>query len=208
MNASLFSTPDLTHIDWKEYAKIYEPDQDSFLFLDALEKEISFIQQVQPSLLLEIGPGSGIISTFLSRLIRTSNSVATIAIDINMDACLVTRRTYQQNGTPYTDVVRSNLLSGMASRLQNKVDMIVFNPPYVPTESEETFLPSIESAYAGGVRGREVIDRLLPDISSILRTGGVFYLLLERENNPEEVMAILEKKGLRGNVMVDCSSDK
>ena len=46
------------------------PDQDSFLFLDALEKEISFIQQVQPSLLLEIGPGSGIISTFLSRLIR------------------------------------------------------------------------------------------------------------------------------------------
>ena len=50
----------------------------------------------------------------------------------------------------------------------------MFNPPYVPTSSEETFLPycfqlevkcrSIESAYAGGERGREVIDALLPDI--------------------------------------------
>lgn len=45
-------------------------------------------------------------------------------------------------------------------------------------------------------------------MKSILRIGGVFYLLLERENNPEEVMTTLEKKGLRGNVMVDCSSDK
>ena len=44
-------------------------------------------------------------------------------------------------------------------------------------------------------------------MKSILRTGGVFYLLLERENNPEEVMDILEK-GLRGNLMVYCSSDK
>lgn len=54
------------------------------------------------------------------------------------------------------------------------VDIIVFNPPYVPTSSEETFLPydfqmemkcsSIESAYAGGERGREVINALLPDI--------------------------------------------
>ena len=72
MDDSLFSTPDLSHIDWKEYAKMsfryshlkcrYEPDQDSFLFLDSLEKELSFIQQVRPSLLLEIGPGSGILS--------------------------------------------------------------------------------------------------------------------------------------------------
>ena len=53
--------------------------------------------------------------------------------------------------------------------------MLLFNPPYVPTASEETFLPlchlpavffsTIESAYAGGEKGREVIDALLPDVS-------------------------------------------
>ena len=49
----------------------YEPDQDSFLFLDSLEKEYSFLQQLDPFVVLEIGPGSGIISTFLTRLIST-----------------------------------------------------------------------------------------------------------------------------------------
>ena len=85
----------------------YEPDQDSFLFLDALEEEYSFLQTLHPSLLLEIGPGTGIISSFLSRLlsewslfllpIDKSNPVATIAIDINLDACVITKQTYQQN---------------------------------------------------------------------------------------------------------------
>ena len=49
----------------------YKPDQDSFLFLDSLEKEYSFLQQLDPFVVLEIGPGSGIISTFLTRLIST-----------------------------------------------------------------------------------------------------------------------------------------
>lgn len=38
-------------------------------------------------------------------------------------------------------------------------------------------------------------------MKTVLRKGGVFYLLLERENDPEEVMDILARKGLEGSVM-------
>lgn len=78
--STLFDTPNLDHIDPSEYESMYssvlvlicryEPDQDSFLFLDSLEKEFEQIQAMKSTMILEIGPGSGIISTFLSRLIR------------------------------------------------------------------------------------------------------------------------------------------
>ena len=85
----------------------YEPDQDSFLFLDSLEKEYDAIKKQDPYFLVEIGPGTGIISTFLARIVSRDRNppskldmqhpTATLAIDINMDACRVTKETYKQN---------------------------------------------------------------------------------------------------------------
>lgn len=38
----------------------------------------------------------------------------------------------------------------------------VFNPPYVPTPDEEVLRTGIAQAWAGGYRGRVIIDRFLP----------------------------------------------
>ena len=89
----------------------YEPDQDSFLFLDSLEMEFEAIRKQDPCFLVEIGPGTGIISTFLTRIVSrerkppseldAQHPTATLAIDINMDACRVTKETYKQNHVPF-----------------------------------------------------------------------------------------------------------
>ena len=40
----------------------------------------------------------------------------------------------------------------------------IFNPPYVPTPDEELSRTDIARAWAGGNRGRVIIDRFLPQV--------------------------------------------
>ena len=42
----------------------------------------------------------------------------------------------------------------------------------------------IEAAWAGGSRGREVIDRFLPMVTQLLSNQGLFYLVTIAENCP------------------------
>lgn len=44
----------------------------------------------------------------------------------------------------------------------------------------------IEAAWAGGKRGREVMDRFLPTVARLLSSRGLFYLITIAENNPGE----------------------
>ena len=42
----------------------------------------------------------------------------------------------------------------------------------------------IEASWAGGVAGRQVIDRLLPLVPNLLSPRGVFYMVVIKENKP------------------------
>ena len=63
-----------------------------------------------------------------------------------------------------------------------KADILIFNPPYVPCSDEEMEKAIKEkdstAAWAGGLRGREVIDKLIPQVRNHLTSTGVFYFLL------------------------------
>ena len=54
------------------------------------------------------------------------------------------------------------MVTGLEVGLREKVDILIFNPPYVPTPADEVGSKGIEAAWAGGEDGRVVIDRFLP----------------------------------------------
>jgi release factor glutamine methyltransferase len=59
-----------------------------------------------------------------------------LAVDINRDAAVATRRTATASGISI-DVVQGDLASPLLPRLAGAVDVLIFNPPYVPTPPEE-----------------------------------------------------------------------
>lgn len=190
MNNFTLNTPDY---DIKQMVDVYEPSEDTFLFIDALEADLAFIQARKPTYMLEIGSGNGVITTALGSHL----SLTCFTTDINIKACNATRNTGLLNKVQVEPVCMD-----LASHFRPFLfDILIFNPPYVLTDSEEIIGTGLSRAWAGGIDGREIIDKLLPQMKNILSESGIFYLLLLKENKPDEVAAILEKFGFQHKII-------
>ena len=138
----------------KEYPTVYDPAEDSFLLLDALESNQSELNTICPLITLEIGSGSGIISTFISQLL--SFKPIMFCTDINPQACKCTLTTAQLNQISNINVICGNDLGFLSLQFYKKIDLIVFNPPYVVTSPLE--IGDHSRAWAGGIDGRQGIN--------------------------------------------------
>lgn len=193
---TMLPTPDISHLKAEDYERVYEPAEDSFLLLDSLEREGAWLRDLRPSVCLEVGSGSGVVSTFLATQVLQPLSVFSLCTDINPHACSITARTARQNGAELNPVI-TDLASSLMPRLQGQVDVLLFNPPYVVTPPEEVGSQGIEASWAGGDRGREVIDRFLPLIPELLSSTGVCYLVIIKENDAQDIDCIMADYSVR-----------
>jgi release factor glutamine methyltransferase len=146
---NIVPTPDLSHLNKKNYQNLYEPAEDTFLFLDALEKDSLFLERLKPSLCVEMGVGSGTVLTFLSFLLNELNVQSfLLGVDINIEAVHAAKNTSIVNHQfDYADFINTDLFSSL--NLFAKVDLLLFNPPYVVTPSEEVNSSKLSAAWAG-----------------------------------------------------------
>ncbi|KAJ3196297.1 HemK methyltransferase member 2 [Irineochytrium annulatum] len=180
------ATPAYSHLKAEDFRDVYEPAEDTFLMLDALESDEKALKALNPTICMEIGKPSGV------------NEALYLATDINEKAALASFRTGTENGVRL-DCVRTKFALHLGTRLRGAVDVLIFNPPYVVTSSEEVGSTGIEAAWAGGIDGREVLDEFLPHVSvltivkELLSDNGTFYLVTIRENRPLEIMETMKR---------------
>ncbi len=129
-----------------------------------------------PLRIADIGTGSGCIAIALAAQLPDAELSAT---DVSAAALRVARENAERNGvSERIRFVEGDLCATLAP---GTFDVVVSNPPYVPTgelaelEPELAFEP--RSALDGGEDGLDVIRRLVPAAAVALRAGGV--LLLE-----------------------------
>lgn len=75
------------------------------------------------------------MSTYLGTLL--GGNIHLLGCDINPAACTASKETAERNGVPLYDTINCDLVTPVLERLQGKLDVLLFNPPYVPTPSEE-----------------------------------------------------------------------
>jgi len=110
--------------------------------------------------IVEVGVGSGIISTILAQELPNAKI---IAVDISPDALQVARKNIKAFGlTERIELREGNLLA----TVDEKIDILVSNPPYIandePLERNLDYEPDL--ALFGGTIGDEIIQRLLDDV--------------------------------------------
>ena len=201
--AAVKEMPTLAHLGHGDYDRVYEPSDDTFLLCDALSADAADLQSRQPALCVEVGSGSGCVTAHLASLLPTS---AVLSGDVNRDAVLATRATAAANGCSCrVDALLMDLLTALRPA---SVDVLVFNPPYVPTSEEELAQAvashDISAAWAGGTRGRRILDRMLPALDAALSPRGVFYLLGVAENDFDEIaQALRQQAGLEVKLIAE-----
>jgi release factor glutamine methyltransferase len=158
--------------------QVYLPEADTYLLLDAARKEVKPGDRV-----LEVGTGSGLISRELAKV---SGVVAT---DISPHAVLCTSKAG-------VDVVRTDLFTG----IRGPFDLVLFNPPYLPTQPEERMDDWLERALDGGESGRAVIERFARNVGDVLAPGGGILLLISSLTGLNEVQELFVSLGYSSGI--------
>jgi release factor glutamine methyltransferase len=183
----------------------------------------------------EVGVGSGVVLAFVSahaHVLFGRPDVLTLGTDVNGMACRESQDTVLKalneaecascaNISDCAPVARFQaILQGDLARplRAGLIDVLIFNPPYVPTSEVPALRPCrlqsdtaavddreavfqrdsylLSLAYAGGKNGMETTDRLLEELPDILSYPlGVAYILLCAQNEPEAVKQRIKNWG-------------
>jgi release factor glutamine methyltransferase len=150
-----------------------------------------------------LGSPSRIGGGAVSRLLAEHYGCLVIGVDVNKQALRAAKK--QRMASTQIELVCGDLVSWVRTKPGHLFDVVVFNPPYVPTDQDELLRARVDkdiaAAWAGGRRGRQVIDLALMTVGDILAHTGVFYLLVEATNDVQDVLRFGARHGLIGQIV-------
>ncbi|KAA0940559.1 MULTISPECIES: HemK2/MTQ2 family protein methyltransferase [Streptomyces] len=167
---------------------VYAPQADTHLLARALHREMP----APGTDVLDLCTGTGALAICAAR-----RGARVTAVDIAWRAVL-TARVNAMRARQRLTVHRGDLLGPVRGR---SFDLIVSNPPYVPTPpSEPATGRGPERAWNAGHDGRVVLDRICAEAPRVLRPGGVLLIAQSGLSGTEETLERLADSGLSATV--------
>jgi release factor glutamine methyltransferase len=168
---------------------VFSPISDTWLLARTLRDHLA---ERPDARVLDACTGSGALA--VSAALAGAREVA--AVDVSRRAVLTARLNARLNGVRVR-AVRSDLLSALGDE---RFDVIVSNPPYVPAERDDLPRTGPERAWDAGRDGRALLDRLLAEAPAHLRPGGALLVVHSEICGSDATLEGLRAAGLEAEV--------
>jgi release factor glutamine methyltransferase len=156
---------------------VYAPRSDTALLAEALP-------DVTGAEVLELCSGSGA----LALAVAARGATRVLAVDRSARAVVAARVNARLNRLGQVEVRRGDLLEAL--RPQERFDLILANPPYLPAEVDD------DPRWDAGADGRALLDRIVAGAPARLRPGGRLALVQSGFAGVEKTVSVLEHAGL------------
>lgn len=144
--------------------------------------------------MLDLCSGSGALAICAAQ--RGAGEV--VAVELGRRASLAIRLNARLNGVR-VDVRRGDLFAAAGPR---PFDVIVSNPPYVPSESDELPTRGLRRAWDAGGDGRVLLDRIIREAPAHLRPGGILLLTHSEVCGVQRTLDLMREAGLDSTSVV------
>jgi release factor glutamine methyltransferase len=162
---------------------VYEPAADTEL----LVRSIRFREGER---ILEIGTGTGLVAIHCAKHggLVTATDVCTEALDLARD-------------NAGANAVEVDLREGdLFDPVEGAFDVIIFNPPYLPTDPEDLTDSPLDTALDGGPGGTEITLKFLQRLPEFLEPGGRAYLVVSSLQAMDRIDSEVHRQGLASRV--------
>ena len=88
-----------------------------------------------------------------------------------------------------------------SGKTESCFDLILFNPPYLPTSKDEKVPGWLNYAFDGGISGRETLDRFLDEVKDYLKPGGKILVLISSITGLGAVMEKMKGLGFKADII-------
>lgn len=168
------------------FPHVYSPQTDTFFVIPNTHPKPT-------DTVLELCTGCGIIALHLAQTAQ-----AVYATDINPYAVANARHNAKLNKLTNVYIYHGDLYEPVTNR---QFDLIVANPPYVPTPPDWKEQDIIEKSWNAGPNGRKLLDRIIAGLPAHLKPEGRFICVQSSLADIAETTKQLQALGLRPRLL-------
>ncbi|MFX1314391.1 MAG: HemK2/MTQ2 family protein methyltransferase [Promethearchaeota archaeon] len=197
-----------------DFENVYYPSDDTFLLIDYFKQNVNEnyfdgIKVNQIKNILDLGTGTGIIAIFFQLIKqKISNFNPKIYASDILEEALICAKINEKLNSIENEIIflKSDLFESFPMSLKNTFDVVIFNPPYLPSldlDVEKERKKSIDYSWNGGKKGYEILLKFIDQVKNYLylQNSSYIYFISSSRVNLHDLIDIIKQKGFENEIL-------